>query len=95
MTLTVKFVVPDVVGVPMQLATSREAEPAGTEPEATLQEYGVVLGPDALRVAQYVVPSVPAGREVVVTSSGEATCLKIGVKYPKAATTTTAWPALL
>jgi hypothetical protein len=43
--------------------------PAGKEPELIDQLYGVVP-PLACNVVEYVVPTVPAGSEVVVTVGG-------------------------
>ena len=65
-TLTVKFEVPAVVGVP--LITPVEAlreRPAGKEPVRTLQARGGTPS-EAVRVAEYEAPTVPSGREAVV-----------------------------
>src|SRR5207253_8749915 len=68
-TLTVNEEVPATVGVPLitPVAAANES-PSGSEPELTLQLYGVVP-PMACRVAEYAVCVWPSGKLVVVTCS--------------------------
>jgi hypothetical protein len=65
-TLTVKFDVPAVVGVPLIVPVEEPSDsPAGSDPEITDQLYGVVP-PVATTVWLYATPICPFGRLVVV-----------------------------
>ena len=69
-TCTVNDVVPAVVGVPeITPVAATRLNPAGSVPALTLQLYGVVP-PLACSVAEYAVPAVPPGKDVVVTKGG-------------------------
>ena len=66
-TCTVNETVPDVVGVPeITPVDATRLNPVGSVPALTLQLYGVVP-PLACSVAEYAVPTVPPGSDVVVT----------------------------
>ena len=69
-TCTVNDVVPAVVGVPeITPVAATRPNPAGSVPPVTVQLYGVVP-PLACSVAEYAVPAVPPGKDVVVTVGG-------------------------
>src|SRR5690242_8086896 len=68
-TLTVKLADPADAGVPEIAPSGDKFSPAGRDPLATDHEYGGEP-PDALSPCEYAVPTVPAGRDDVVTSSG-------------------------
>lgn len=65
MAVTVKDDVPVAEGVP-EIAAVEElsVRPAGSEPLLNFQEYGIVP-PLACKLAEYVVPTVPFGRDDV------------------------------
>jgi hypothetical protein len=67
-TCTVKLDRPARVGVPLIVPLLLRLRPAGNEPDVTVHEYGVVP-PEAARVDEYAVPTVPLGSEDVVTIS--------------------------
>jgi hypothetical protein len=67
-TCTVKLDRPALVGVPLIVPPLPRLRPAGSDPEVTVHEYGVVP-PEAARVDEYAVPTVPLGSEAVVTVS--------------------------
>jgi hypothetical protein len=67
-TFTPKLAPPEVVGVPEITPLDERLRPAGREPELSVQAYGGVP-PEAARVAEYAVPTVAPGREVVVIAS--------------------------
>jgi hypothetical protein len=70
LTLTVKLYVPAVVGVPDNCPEVDKLKPAGTVPDATPHEYGVVP-PLALSVAVYADPTCPEDNEfVLMTRAG-------------------------
>jgi hypothetical protein len=59
--------VPDAEGVPViDPVTGSSDRPVGSAPDATLQEYGL-RPPDAATEPEYGDPTVPVGREPVVT----------------------------
>jgi hypothetical protein len=65
-TLTVKLEVPAASGMPTNVLVSGTSRmPVGRLPETMLQVYGAVP-PVTARVCEYVVPTEPAGSEVVV-----------------------------
>jgi hypothetical protein len=69
-TCTVNDTVPAVVGVPeITPVDAARFNPAGKEPELIDQVYGVVP-PLACNVIENAVPTVPPGRDVVVTVGG-------------------------
>ena len=68
-TVTSKFEVPAVVGVPEMTPALLIASPAGSDPVDSDQLYGVVP-PVAARVVEYAVPTVPPGSVVVEMASG-------------------------
>jgi hypothetical protein len=58
------------MGVPLSTPAADQLSPAGREPELSDHVYGVVP-PDAPKVSEYGVPTVPGGRgDVVVIESG-------------------------
>jgi hypothetical protein len=67
-TLTVTLVDPAEAGVPETAPSGDKFSPAGRDPLATDHEYGGEP-PDALSPCEYAVPTVPAGRDDVVTSN--------------------------
>ena len=72
-TCTENDAVPEVVGVPeITPVDATRARPAGRVPELTVQLYGVVP-PLACSVAEYAVPVVPPGSDVVVINGDCAT----------------------
>ena len=65
-TLTVKFEVPAVVGVPLMSPVETFSErPNGKEPVSILHARGGTPS-EAVKVAEYDAPTVPSGREAVV-----------------------------
>lgn len=68
-TLAVNEKEPEAVGVPETAPVAANVKPAGKEPEAIFQLYGVVP-PPAASVVEYAVPTCPAGIEVVVICTG-------------------------
>src|SRR5579863_3335805 len=73
-TATVKVLAPVPVGVPLMAPELLfKLSPAGKDPEAIDQVYGVVPPVAASWVAGYATPMVPAGSEVVVMERG-GTC---------------------
>lgn len=69
-TLTVKFEVPDAVGVPLMAPLALRVKPAGSAPALTDHVYGGVPPLAPRFCGPYFVPAVPAGSEVVVTLGG-------------------------
>jgi hypothetical protein len=69
-TVMVKLQLQAVVGVPLSAPLLIRAVPSG-KPLGTVNLYGAVP-PVAAMVAEYAVPTVPEGREVVVNASGLA-----------------------
>jgi hypothetical protein len=67
-TLTVKFDVPIVVGVPEITPAVDSVKPAGNVPPASAHVYGATP-PDAARVALYATPTVPPANDAVVIVS--------------------------
>jgi hypothetical protein len=64
-TATPKLVLPVLVGVPeITPVEASRLSPAGREPEVTAQEYGATP-PVAWSVAEYALPTVAGGSEVV------------------------------
>jgi hypothetical protein len=86
-TVTVKFTVPEAVGVPeMAPVAELSTRPAGKLPVVTAQEYGV-MPPVACKVAPaYTELTTPSGNEleVVVTLSGatEIAILRVALALP-------------
>ena len=76
-TCTVKFVVPEAVGVPLMTPVEAlMARPAGSEPTEIDHVYGVVP-PVAVRVCEYATPCWPLGKEVeLIESAGAATSIE-------------------
>jgi hypothetical protein len=69
-TLTVKLKVPEDVGVPEITPVEALMEsPGGREPALIDQVYGF-FPPVAVSVAEYAVPTLPEGSDVVVTLGG-------------------------
>lgn len=69
-TLTVKLKVPDEVGVPeISPVEALMESPGGREAALIDQVYGF-FPPVAVSVAEYAVPTLPAGSDVVVTLGG-------------------------
>jgi hypothetical protein len=68
-TLTVKSKSPAADGVPVIEPLAPNDSPPGSDPPVTAQPYGA-RPPAALRVAEYPVPTVPAGKELVVMEGG-------------------------
>jgi hypothetical protein len=68
-TLTVKFEVPAVVGVPLMTPPELKDSPAGSVPESSDHVYGVTP-PVAESVWLYATPIWPSGRLEVVTVRG-------------------------
>lgn len=64
-TRAVKLDVPGAVGVPEIVPVEDRLNPGGNVPLATAHVYGVVP-PVAAKLAEYAVPTVPPGSEVVV-----------------------------
>jgi hypothetical protein len=65
-TVTPKLVLPVLVGVPeITPVEASRLSPAGREPEVIAQEYGV-MPPVAWSVAEYALPTVAVGSDVVV-----------------------------
>jgi len=76
-TRTVKFDVPDAVGVPLMVPVDEPRErPAGRLPETIDQLYGVTP-PVAWTVWEYAVPMVPFGRVVVVMTRSAGAALTV------------------
>jgi len=76
-TATVKLKVPTVVGVPkMTPVEALRVSPGGSEPTDTDQVSGGFTL-NAVRVAEYAVPTWPPGTEVVVIANGRVTEMKI------------------
>jgi hypothetical protein len=71
LTITVKELVPAVVGAPLIAPEVESNRPAGREPEARLQEYGGVP-PLAQSVTLYATFTTPLGRLVVMMPTGES-----------------------
>ena len=67
--VTLKKLVPAVVGVPLIAPELDSVSPAGSAPEAMLHTYGDVP-PWAVSVALYAVPAVAPDSEAVVMDNG-------------------------
>ena len=67
-TRTVKFDVPAAVGVPEIVPVPLNVRPLGSVPLSSDQTYGEVP-PEAARLCEYAVCTVPAGSVAVVTES--------------------------
>jgi hypothetical protein len=78
----------------MDPVAGSRATPAGREPVYD-QEYGE-MPPEACSVAVYPWPTIPAGKEDVVTvSGGDGRFVKTTVPYPPARTPVNVLPSLL
>src|ERR1035437_10386551 len=66
-TVTTMVAAPAAVGVPKMAPAADMLRPAGSA--VALKVYGAVP-PDAMKDAEYAVPTVPLGAEVVVIASG-------------------------
>ena len=68
-TCAVMVKLPDCVGVPLRAPVEAfNVTPVGSAPTVMFQVYGVVP-PEAASVAEYAVPTVPPGNELVVMAS--------------------------
>src|SRR5581483_3375876 len=76
-TLTVKFAVPALVGVP-DITPPPRVRPAGSDPVATDQEYGGDP-PDTVSACEYGTPTVPAGKgDALIVRAGGLIVIESG-----------------
>lgn len=68
-TVTVNVAEPTAVGTPERTPAVLKVKPAGKVPDETLQVYGAVP-PDAVKLAEYEVLTMPLGNTEVVTLGG-------------------------
>jgi hypothetical protein len=81
-TCATNVAVPAVVGVPEIVPFGAKVRPGGSEPDAMLQEYGVVP-PDAAKLCVYCEPTSPDGRDVVVAErAGTSETVACAVAVP-------------
>jgi len=68
-TVTVNVAEPTAVGTPESAPAVLSVKPAGRVPDETLQVYGAVP-PDAVKLAEYEVLTMPLGSTAVVMLGG-------------------------